>query len=148
VGGHCIAVDPWFIVSDFKEDAKIIKQARLTNNYKRDWVIEKIKDAAAAFKKKNMREAVIACMGLAYKPNIDDLRESPALEIVHELQRQKFKILPVEPNVSKHGKLTLADAESAAVDADIIVFLVAHRSFEKISIQKDKVVMDFCGIGK
>jgi len=148
VGGHCIAVDPWFIVSDFKEDAKIIKQARLTNNYKRDWVIEKIKAAAAAFKKKNKRGAVIACMGLAYKPNIDDLRESPALEIVHELQRLKFKILPVEPNVSKHGKLTIADAESAVAEADIIVFLVAHRSFEKISIQKDKVVLDFCGVGK
>jgi len=148
VGGHCIAVDPWFIVSDFKDDAKIIKQARLTNTYKRDWVIEKIKDAAGSFKKKNKRVAVIACMGLAYKPNIDDLRESPALEIVEELQRMKFKIIPVEPNVSKHGKLVLADAHKAALEADIVVFLVAHKAFEKISVEKGKVVLDFCGIAK
>jgi UDP-N-acetyl-D-mannosaminuronic acid dehydrogenase len=148
VGGHCIAVDPWFIVSDFKEEAKIIKQARLTNNYKRDWVIEKIKDAAAVFKKKNKRNAVIACMGLAYKPNIDDLRESPALEIVLELQRLKYKVVPVEPNVTKHGKLSLTDAQEAVTAADVIVFLVAHRAFEKISIPRDKLVLDFCGIAK
>ena len=148
VGGHCIAVDPWFIVSDFKEEARIIRQARMTNNYKRDWVIEKIRNAAAAFKKKNKKQAVIACMGLAYKPNIDDLRESPALEIVHELQRLKHKVIPVEPNVTKHGKLVLANAQEAVKHADIIVFLVAHRAFEKISVQKDKLVLDFCGIAK
>lgn len=148
VGGHCIAVDPWFIVSAFKDDAKIIKQARLTNNYKRDWVIEKIKEAAGNFKKKKKRNAVIACMGLAYKPNIDDLRESPALEILHELQRLKFKVIPVEPNVATHARLSLVDANKAVDEADIIVFLVAHRTFKDISIDESKVVLDFCGIGK
>src|SRR6185295_12913315 len=72
VGGHCIAVDPWFIVADFKNEAKIIKQARLINNYKREWVADKIRKAADAFKKKNKRAAVIACMGLSYKADIDD----------------------------------------------------------------------------
>ena len=148
VGGHCIAVDPWFIVSAFKDDAKIIRQARLTNSYKRDWVIEKIKEAAVAFKKKRRKDAVIACMGLAYKPNIDDLRESPALEILLELQRLKLKVIPVEPHVNTHSKLALADSKKAAEDADIIVFLVAHRAFEELSIDKSKVVLDFCGIGK
>jgi len=148
VGGHCIAVDPWFIVSAFKDDAKIIRQARLTNTYKRDWVIEKIKDAAEKFRKKKKRNAVIACMGLAYKPNIDDLRESPALDILHELQRLKLNVIPVEPNVTTHSKLALADANKAVEEADIIVFLVAHRAFSEILIDKNKVLLDFCGIGK
>jgi len=91
VGGHCIAVDPWFIVADFKSEARMIKQARLTNIYKREWVIGKIKMAADDFKKKNKRAAVIACMGLAYKPDIDDLRESPALEIVLDLKKLKYR---------------------------------------------------------
>lgn len=148
VGGHCIAVDPWFIVADFKNEAKIIKQARLTNNYKREWVIEKIIKAADAFKKKNKRNAVIACMGLAYKPDIDDLRESPALEIVHDLEKMKYKVLAVEPNVSQHRDLRITDSAKAALEADIIVFLVAHKEFKKLSVEKDKVVMDFCGVIK
>lgn len=148
VGGHCIAVDPWFIVADFKNEAKIIKQARLTNNYKREWVIEKIVKAADNFKKKNKRTAVIACMGLAYKPDIDDLRESPALEIVHDLEKLKYKVLAVEPNVTRHPELHITDSTKAAIEADIIVFLVAHKEFKKLTLEKDKIVMDFCGIGK
>jgi UDP-N-acetyl-D-mannosaminuronic acid dehydrogenase len=148
VGGHCIAVDPWFIVADFKEDAKIIKQARLTNNYKREWVLAKIKKAAADFKKKNKRAALIACMGLSYKPEIDDLRESPALEIVHALEKLKYKVLAVEPHVSEHHHLVIIDAASAVEQADIIVFLVAHKAFERLSVKKEKIVMDFCGVSK
>lgn len=148
VGGHCIAVDPWFIVADFKNEAKIIKQARITNNYKREWVIEKIIKAADDFKKKNKRTAVIACMGLAYKPDIDDLRESPALEIVHDLEKLKYKVLAVEPNVTRHPELHVTDSTKAAIEADIIVFLVAHKEFRKLTLEKDKIVMDFCGIGK
>jgi UDP-N-acetyl-D-mannosaminuronic acid dehydrogenase len=146
VGGHCIAVDPWFIVADFQDEAKIIRQARMTNTYKRDWVIEKIKLAAATFRKKNKKVPVIACMGLAYKPNIDDLRESPALEITHELQRLKYNVLAVEPNVARHGKLVLTDPAAEVKGADILVFLVAHRAFEKLTIPKEKVILDFCGV--
>ena len=148
VGGHCIAVDPWFIVSEFKEEANIIRQARNTNNYKRDWVIEKIKKAAAEFKKKKKRAAVIACMGLSYKPDIDDLRESPALEIMKALQKLKYKVLAVEPNVTNHGKLGLTESSKAVADADIIVYLVAHKAFRNLSVEKEKMVMDFCGISR
>jgi UDP-N-acetyl-D-mannosaminuronic acid dehydrogenase len=148
VGGHCIAVDPWFIVADFKSEAKIIRQARLTNNYKKEWVVAKIRKAADAFRKKNKRPAVIACMGLAYKPDIDDLRESPALEIVHDLEKLKYKVLSVEPNVSSHPGMRITDSTKAALDADIIVFLVAHKEFRKLTVEKEKMVMDFCGISK
>ncbi len=148
VGGHCIAVDPWFIVADFKNEAKIIKQARLINIYKREWVLEKIKKAADDFKKKNKRAAVIACMGLAYKPDIDDLRESPALEIFHDLEKQKYKVLAVEPNVARHPDLHITDSNKAALEADVIVFLVAHKEFKKLTLEEGKTVLDFCGINK
>lgn len=148
VGGHCIAVDPWFIVADFKDEAKIIRQARLTNNYKRDWVLEKIRKAAADFKKQHKRQAMIACMGLSYKPDIDDLRESPALEILQALQKTKQNVLAVEPNVSGHHLLELTDAVKAVSQADIIVYLVAHKAFDKLIVSKDKVVLDFCGVSK
>ena len=85
-------------------------------------------------------------MGLAYKPDIDDLRESPALEIVHDLEKMKFKVLAVEPNVSRHRDLQITDSAKAALEADIIVFLVAHKEFRKLSVEKEKVVMDFCGV--
>ena len=78
VGGHCIAVDPWFIVSEFPEDSKVIRTAREVNNFKTEWVIEKVKNKALQFRVNNGREAIVACMGLAFKPDIDDLRESPA----------------------------------------------------------------------
>ncbi|CAN5639515.1 UDP-N-acetyl-D-mannosamine dehydrogenase [soil metagenome] len=148
VGGHCIAVDPWFIVADFKNEAKIIKQARLINIYKREWVLEKIKKAADDFKKKNKRVAVIACMGLAYKPDIDDLRESPALEIFHDLEKLKYNVLAVEPNVARRPDLHITDSNKAALEADVIVFLVAHKEFKKLILEEGKTVLDFCGIIK
>jgi len=146
VGGHCIAVDPWFIVSDFKDEAKIIRQARMTNNYKREWVIGKIKNAASEFRKKNKRAAVIACMGLAYKPDIDDLRESPAFEIVQDLLKMKYNVLASEPNVSHHPGIQLTDSARAVRQADIIVFLVAHKEFKRLALKKEKVVLDYCGV--
>lgn len=148
VGGHCIAVDPWFIVADFKEEAKIIKQARLTNNYKRDWVVEKIKAAAADFKSKNNKDAVIACMGLAYKPDIDDLRESPALEIFEILTHDGYKALAVEPNIAGHNHFKVTDSSKAAMEADIIVFLVNHKEFKTLNIGSGKIVLDYCGVKK
>ncbi|MEO0310869.1 MAG: UDP-N-acetyl-D-mannosamine dehydrogenase [Bacteroidota bacterium] len=148
VGGHCIAVDPWFIVADFKDEAKIIKQARLTNNYKKDWVTAKIKAAAHQFKTTHHRDATIACMGLAYKPDIDDLRESPSIEILEELIHAGYKTLAVEPNVNGHPQFKITDSAKACLDADIIVFLVSHREFKNLPINADKVLLDFCGVRK
>lgn len=146
VGGHCIAVDPWFIVSEFPEESKIIRSAREINNYKTEWVIEKVKNAALQFKIDNGRDAVIACMGLAFKANIDDLRESPALHVAQQLETDGFKVLFVEPNLKSHQKFELAPLNEAKTDCDIMVFLVAHKDF--FNIDTDKIVLDFCGVIK
>jgi UDP-N-acetyl-D-mannosaminuronic acid dehydrogenase len=146
VGGHCIAVDPWFIVSEFPEDAKIIKQARLINRYKQEWVFKKVKATAKKFQKDKGRVPVIACMGLTYKQDIDDIRESPAMEIYQSLKKEKFKILAVEPNIRKNSSVVVTDIDKAIEDADILVFLVAHKEFRLLTIPGDKTVLDFCGI--
>lgn len=146
VGGHCIAVDPWFIVSEFPEEAKIIRSAREINNYKTEWAIEKVKNAALQFKIDKGRDAVIACMGLAFKPNIDDLRESPALHVAEQLQKDGFDVLFVEPNLKAHDKFNLTSVNEAITKCDIMVFLVAHKEFKGIEPLIEKIVMDFCGI--
>ncbi len=146
VGGHCIAVDPWFIVSEFPEEAQLIRKSRELNTYKTEWVLEKIKNAALQFKLKNGRDAVIACMGLAFKPDIDDLRESPALYVAEELKRQNFQTLEVEPNLEVANDRLLTLTEEAIEKADIITFLVAHKGFKKLTIPQNKQVLDFVGI--
>jgi UDP-N-acetyl-D-mannosaminuronic acid dehydrogenase len=148
VGGHCIAVDPWFIVSEFPEQAKIIRQSREINNYKTEWALEKIRSSAFKFKAENGRVPKIACMGLAFKPDIDDLRESPALKLVSELlAADEFEILPVEPNI-KHSKgVDLYPYAQAMEEADIVVFLVGHREFYDLDVE-DKIVLNFCGVTK
>lgn len=148
VGGHCIAVDPWFIVSEFPEEAKIIRSAREINNYKTEWAIEKVKNAALQFKIDNGRDPVISCMGLAFKPNIDDLRESPALHVAEQLYTDGFNVLFVEPNLKKHQRHTLTIISEVKENADIIVFLVAHKEFKRLELSKEKLVIDFCGIGQ
>lgn len=145
VGGHCIAVDPWFIVHDYKEEAKIIRTAREVNNHKPEWVIEKVESSIQAFIKQNGRKPKVACMGLAYKPDIDDLRESPSLEIVKELIHKGHEIIAVEPNVENHKEIKLTELEKAVQEADILAFLVAHREFKTLPIS-GKVVLDFCGV--
>jgi UDP-N-acetyl-D-mannosaminuronic acid dehydrogenase len=147
VGGHCIAVDPWFIVHAGGDDAKIIRTAREVNTYKTEWSIEKIKNAALKFEKENGRKAKVACMGLAFKPDIDDLRESPAVYITKSLISQGLEILAVEPNISSHKNFEIIDFETAINDADIIVYLVAHKEFKGIRIF-GKEVIDFCGVNK
>jgi UDP-N-acetyl-D-mannosaminuronic acid dehydrogenase len=144
VGGHCIAVDPWFIVSQDPKNAKIIKTAREVNNYKTEWCIEKVKSEALAFELKNSKKAKVALMGLAFKPNIDDLRESPALFIVESLI-DNLDCLVVEPNVTNYKKFELIEYQDAISQADIVVFLVAHKEFKDINTS-DKVIVDFCGI--
>jgi UDP-N-acetyl-D-mannosaminuronic acid dehydrogenase len=146
VGGHCIAVDPWFIVSEFPEQAKIIRAAREINNYKTEWVIEKTKSTALQFKIDNGRNAKIACMGLAFKPNIDDLRESPALIVTEALVADGFDVMPVEPNIKSHKSFDVFSIEDALAQADIIVYLVAHKQFFRI--EKTNKSLDFCGIYK
>lgn len=146
VGGHCIAVDPWFIVSEFPEESALIKKSRETNNYKTQWVLEKIKNKALGFKVENNRDAVIACMGLAFKPNIDDLRESPALLVAKTLKCDGFSTLNVEPNLDKSPIIEITGTSKAIEQADIIVFLVSHKEFKEIQLPKNKMVLDFCGV--
>jgi len=146
VGGHCIAVDPWFIVHAAKEkniEAKIIKTAREINTYKTEWVIEKIKNAALKFENDNGRKAKVACMGLAFKPDIDDLRESPALYITKRLISDGLDILAVEPNIESHNELEIVDYKQALEEADIVTFLVAHNEFVGLKIDNK---LDFCGV--
>jgi len=144
VGGHCIAVDPWFIVSAYPEQAKFVKQAREINNYKTDWVIERIKSAALEFQVEKDRPAKIACLGLAFKPDIDDLRESPAVKVVDSLSKWgKAELLVVEPNVHEHKKYDLVAFDQAMNDADIVAILVAHKEFKVLDSAKN--VFDFCG---
>jgi UDP-N-acetyl-D-mannosaminuronic acid dehydrogenase len=146
VGGHCIAVDPWFIVSEFPEESKLMRSAREINNFKTQWVIEKIKNKALAFEIENTRKPLIACMGLAFKPNIDDLRESPALIVVETLEQEGLELLKVEPNLHNGRVKGLTEYNDALQKADIIVFLVAHKEFFKLKTEKS--VLDFCGVFK
>ncbi|UXC30005.1 UDP-N-acetyl-D-mannosamine dehydrogenase [Aliarcobacter butzleri] len=143
VGGHCIAVDPWFIVHAGGETAKIIRTAREVNTYKTEWVIEKIKNAALKFEVQNGRKAKVACMGLAFKPDIDDLRESPALYIARRLKSDGLDILAVEPNIENYKEFEIIDCKDAIEQADIITFLVAHKEFKNLDIKTD---LDFCGV--
>jgi len=148
VGGHCIAVDPWFIVHAAKEanvEAKIIRSAREINTYKTEWSIEKIKNAALKFENENGRKAKVACMGLAFKPDIDDLREAPALYITQTLKTQGVELLVVEPNIQEHKEFTILNYEDAINEADVIVYLVGHKEFKGIKIF-GKEVIDFCGV--
>ncbi|OIQ23497.1 UDP-N-acetyl-D-mannosamine dehydrogenase [Lacinutrix sp. MedPE-SW] len=144
VGGHCIAVDPWFIVSEFPEQAKIIRASREINNYKTEWVIEKIKSTALQFELDNGKKPKIAAMGLAFKPNIDDLRESPALNVVEALINENFNIMAVEPNIESHKTLEIHNAKNAIDTADIIVYLVAHNEFK--TLESNNITLDFCNV--
>ena len=150
VGGHCIAVDPYFITADFPRESQIIGKAREINNYKAFWCAEKTQEAIKDFEIKNGREPVVALMGLAFKPNIDDLRESPAKYIATKVMQghNDADFLIVEPNISEHKVFKLTDYKEAYEKADIVVFLVAHNSFKELPWRNDKVILDFCGIFK
>lgn len=146
VGGHCIAVDPWFIVAEFPEESGLIRKSRETNNYKTEWVLEKVKNKALAFKIEHQRDAKIACMGLAFKPDIDDLRESPALHVTEQLEKDGFHVLKVEPNLGHDDKHVLTPTKDALDQADLVVFLVAHTDFKTVSLPTGIPMMDFCGV--
>lgn len=150
VGGHCIAVDPYFISSDFPAESKMIATAREVNNYKAFWCAEKVQNAILRFELEHHRKPVTAMMGLAFKPNIDDLRESPAKYITTKVMQSSSNadILVVEPNITTHNVFKLTDYKEAYEKADIIVFLTAHNQFKTLEWRDDKVILDFCGIFK
>lgn len=134
VGGHCIAVDPWFIVSETPDEARLIRTAREINDGKPHWVIDQVKDAIAAGGK--AAPVKVACFGLAFKPDIDDLRESPALQIATELAGIKgIEVLAVEPNVESlpgtlNGSSQLVGIDEAFARADVALMLVDHSEFK------------------
>lgn len=148
VGGHCIAVDPYFITAEFPKESKIIATAREINIYKSDWCIEKVRAVMFEFELKNHRKPVVAMMGLAFKPDIDDLRESPAKRIVTSVMQScnDADILCVEPNISEHKVFKLTDYREAYDRADIVVFLTAHTPFRNLPEAPDKLIIDFCGV--
>ncbi|MDD3945362.1 MAG: UDP-N-acetyl-D-mannosamine dehydrogenase [Bacteroidales bacterium] len=150
VGGHCIAVDPYFITSAFPMESQIIGKAREINNYKAFWCAERTQVAMKQFELENGREPVVALMGLAFKPNIDDLRESPAKYIATKVMQghNNADFLIVEPNIEDHKVFKLTDYLDAYEKADITVFLVAHNQFKTLPWRDDKVILDFCGIFK
>jgi len=149
VGGHCIAVDPWFVVSDFPEQAHMIKRARETNDYKADWCVNRILSACDDFIRKNDKRPVVACMGLAFKPDIDDLRESPAKYIASRLVSEaQADVLVVEPNIKSHKTFNLMGHLEAYQDADIIVWLIRHKEFIDMEMDTYKIELDFCGVRK
>lgn len=158
VGGHCIAVDPWFIVAKTPEKAQLIRTAREVNDSKPLWVIEKVKALMGEFlldnPTKSANDVSVACFGLAFKPNIDDLRESPSLAITESLAKSlPCKVLAVEPNVeqlpaSLSENCTLVSTENALEKADIIVMLVDHDQFKEIQPEQvqSKLVVDTKGL--
>lgn len=150
VGGHCIAVDPYFITSEFPLESRIIGKAREINNHKAFWCAEKTQTTIKDFELTNGREPIVALMGLAFKPNIDDLRESPAKYIATKVMQShnNADFLIVEPNIAEHKVFKLTNYKEAYEKADIIVFLVAHNEFKELAWREDKIILDFCGIFK
>ncbi len=144
VGGHCIAVDPWFVVARAPEEAQLIKKAREVNDAKPQWVINKVKTSADKFK-----HPVIGCLGLAFKADVDDLRESPALDIVKQIQAENIgKVLVAEPNLSSHKDFDLLPFRDVIEQSDILLLLVDHKPFKSLKAAdlKEKILIDTRGI--
>lgn len=149
VGGHCIAVDPWFIVARDPENARLIRTAREVNNHKTVWAIDQIKIAVADASARTGRKPKVACLGLAFKPDIDDLRESPAVHIANALLSQGYDVVAVEPNIESHDHFTLVTLEDALKTADVLTVLVKHRGFLVESAKTalcERGALDFCGV--
>jgi UDP-N-acetyl-D-mannosaminuronic acid dehydrogenase len=149
VGGHCIAVDPWFIVARDPENARLIRAGREVNNHKTVWSIDQIKIAAADATARTGRKAKIACLGLAFKPDIDDLRESPAVHIAASLQGLGYDIVAVEPNIEEHNEFKTVELDEALRTADVVAVLVKHRQFLDSAVKAKlagMTTLDFCGV--
>jgi len=145
VGGHCIAVDPWFIAAAAPHCTPLVQAARHVNDGKSRWVIEQVQARAAALEDQLGRPARIGCLGLAFKPDVDDLRESPALHITTELLVAGLDVLACEPNLSDHPTIKLHVLEKVMADADLLVFLVAHSPFMGLNLS-GRNVFDLCGV--
>jgi UDP-N-acetyl-D-mannosaminuronic acid dehydrogenase len=148
VGGHCIAVDPWFIVARNPDEAKLIRTAREVNNSKTHWVAAQIAKAAEQVSRKDGTAPIIACLGLAFKPDIDDLRESPAVSVVESLMTAGHTVMAVEPHITAHAKFSLAQLDSVLATADVIAILVKHGAFTDEVIRYKLIqagALDFCG---
>ena len=158
VGGHCIAVDPWFIVASAPEEARLIHAARRGNDAKPQWVLEKgksaIMDVLAADPSRSMSDIKVACLGLAFKPDIDDLRESPALDITKNFGELGCQVLAVEPNITKLPAgfealpITLSPLDVALEQADVICVLVKHSAFADLpeKCPKNARLLDVVGL--
>lgn len=156
VGGHCIAVDPWFIVSKTPDEARLIRTAREVNESKPEWVIAKVNEMVIKFLRDNPEKSIkgvtVACYGLAFKPDIDDLRESPALNITKKLAQQGLNILAVEPNIDKlpekiRNNIKLVGLYEAS-NADIYLVLVNHKEFLSKINKKHSYIVDAIGVDK
>ncbi|MDW3028000.1 UDP-N-acetyl-D-mannosamine dehydrogenase [Acinetobacter baumannii] len=153
VGGHCIAVDPWFIVAKTPEQARLIRTAREVNDAKPEWVIDQVKIKIAEFLQANpaktIQDVTVACYGLAFKPDIDDLRESPALEITKQLAEQGLNILAIEPNIDELPVNLPSNVQLIQLEdkdkADIHLILVDHKEFKKITLGSE-YLLDTKGI--
>ncbi|MPW18760.1 MULTISPECIES: UDP-N-acetyl-D-mannosamine dehydrogenase [Paraburkholderia] len=156
VGGHCIAVDPWFIVSGAPDESRLIRKAREVNDYKPQWVLDKVRRAIAGHREKGPVENVcIAVMGLAFKPDVDDLRESPAVAIAHALMREPgCQLLIAEPHIDtlpaelQGPNAWLIEADAAIAMADVCVVLVKHRAFLSLDLAQltGKTIVDTKGL--
>ena len=148
VGGHCIAVDPWFVVARDEDNSRLIKTAREINDYKTDWVIEKIKSRSLDVSNQKGVKPKIVCLGLAFKPDIDDLRESPALEIASSLMAQGYEVTAVEPNIETHAVINIEELDNVFNEDSVLAILVKHKEFLDKSVReklKSLDALDFCG---
>jgi UDP-N-acetyl-D-mannosaminuronic acid dehydrogenase len=149
VGGHCIAVDPWFLVASDPGNAQLTRMARQVNTHKTEWAMNRILEALLVLKQRGKGEPKIACYGLAFKPDTDDLRESPALNVALNLQKRGLKVVAVEPHIREHSDLEIVSADAAEKAADLHLVFVRHKVFREPG-RKERLkalkAMDFCGL--
>ena len=150
VGGHCIPVDPWFIISKNLKLSQILQSARSVNSYKTKWISKKIINQVSIYKTKYKKNPIVSLFGLTYKANVSDLRESPSLDIFNHLKKEKIdKIRLVEPNVEKYEKNRIHNFKIAFKNSDILCFLVNHKEFsflDKSILREEQQLLDFCGV--
>ena len=144
VGGHCIAIDPWFLIAEEPNLTNLMQMARKVNNNKTEWVISQIIQSINNFKKNSYKDICVGFLGLSYKPNVDDLRESPALKIVKKIVDLNIKTIICDPHFKNIEGLEISSSDQLIKKADIIVCLVAHDYFKKLDF-KGKKIIDFCG---
>tara|TARA_B100000963_G_C22634447_1_gene676769 strand:+ start:4037 stop:5167 length:1131 start_codon:yes stop_codon:yes gene_type:complete len=145
VGGHCIAVDPWFLIDKYKEDSSLLYKARQVNENKTYWVINKIKEREKIIRRYLGRDPTIACMGATFKANVDDIRNSPSLTIIKELIKSQINVITCDPYVNKLENIRFFSIEDIVNEADIFVLLVAHDKFKHLDF-REKEILDFCGL--